>query len=65
MNSVTEDIDALLEELQEEDCSHFPQPKVRLTSLNSGKRTVNYKNARHIEKLAKYTLKHFLSLACV
>ncbi|XP_039475635.1 protein C8orf37 homolog isoform X2 [Oreochromis aureus] len=27
VNSVTEDIDALLEELQEEDCSHFPQPK--------------------------------------
>uniref|UniRef100_A0AAX7W0J5 Cilia- and flagella-associated protein 418 n=1 Tax=Astatotilapia calliptera TaxID=8154 RepID=A0AAX7W0J5_ASTCA len=27
VNSVTEDIDALLEELQEEDCSPFPQPK--------------------------------------
>lgn len=34
-SSITEDIDALLEELLEEDCSHYLKPKVNMYSYCS------------------------------
>lgn len=54
VNSVTEDIDALLEELQEEDCSPFPQPKVRLTWT----RSEFWKENCELQEV-NYTLKFF------